>query len=152
MSWIEHPPSHRHRRFALLPSGVCLTPEEEAQIVSRTGRKPIPPPDVVRQAWLSGKYNDEEENKVKSSSKMREPENHLLRGTDCRQNHGEVEENIANSQRNDFVIRSPSPSPSNGEIADTIPAKLKMSPMKLSSNEAGRLGGQFSLVQRAISC
>ncbi|EER36569.1 conserved hypothetical protein [Histoplasma capsulatum H143] len=40
---------------------------------------------------------------------MREPENHLLRGTDCRQNHGEVEENIANSQRNDFVIRSPSP-------------------------------------------
>ncbi|EDN06321.1 hypothetical protein I7I51_06697 [Histoplasma capsulatum] len=129
----------------------CSFPLDRVLAVTRrTGRKPIPPPDVLRQAWLSGKYNDEEENKVKSSSKMREPENHLLRGTDCRQNHGEDEENIANSQRNDFVIRSPSPS--SGEIADAIPAKLKMSPMKLSSNEAGRLAGQFSLVQRAISC
>lgn len=74
MSWIEHPHAHRHRRSALLPSGIFLTPEEEALIVGRTGRRPIPPPDLLRPSWPLAASNDEEENRVESS-KMQEPGN-----------------------------------------------------------------------------
>ncbi|OJD25003.1 hypothetical protein ACJ73_03635 [Blastomyces percursus] len=74
MGWIEYPHAHRRRRSALLPSGISLTPEEEALIVGRTGRELIPPPDVLKPSWLSAELNDEEKNKSESS-KMEEAEN-----------------------------------------------------------------------------
>ncbi|KAK2745753.1 hypothetical protein FQN55_006074 [Onygenales sp. PD_40] len=58
MGLAEHPYGNRRRRSALIPSGVCLSPEEEALLVGRIGYRPIPPPDSIRSDWLSPHLED----------------------------------------------------------------------------------------------
>ncbi|KLJ10529.1 hypothetical protein EMPG_14077 [Blastomyces silverae] len=156
MGWIEHPHAHRRRRSALLPSDISLTPEEEALIVGRTGRKLIPPPDAPRPSWPSAKPNDEEENKAESS-KMQEPENFIEERnepktwTDSHRNQERVEERTVKSQQNDPVVGSPR---SGGAIdpnsSDTIPVEPKpaMMPMELPSNRNRPSSNNLAITER----
>ncbi|KAK2804668.1 hypothetical protein FQN50_006507 [Emmonsiellopsis sp. PD_5] len=58
MNPTEHQYGNRRRRSALIPSGVCLSPEEEALLIGRIGYRPIPPPDSMGFDWLSIQHDD----------------------------------------------------------------------------------------------
>ncbi|PGH07537.1 hypothetical protein AJ79_06272 [Helicocarpus griseus UAMH5409] len=170
MDPTEHLYIRKPRRSALIPSGVVLTPQEEALIVGRTGRSLVPPPDVLKSSWLSTesdgtKADKPVRNKLWGFEDNVKEQEEVKKWINAQRDQDQVKEPILNAQQReshakddsmtsgestasapfdsapvDDIVPARTPSEKPGMRHNTMPYQNRSSSMRISIPRTGENG------------